>query len=162
MNPEVRSPLWRSAPHFLLILLNLTIPTGCQSVGQNKTAQVEKISLPPIEGIVTRLEDEVRDLPNGQIAWSTYWKTCWQAYPDAKAYEVEVTTMEGASPKLRRQDGLCHRIQLAAGNNPKSQGLLGRKMLINLQVGQLAFRYRAVVEENRFSEWSPVIRVREP
>ena len=135
---------------------------GCHLLGQPENARLNKTSLPPIDGFVTTLEDEVRDLPDGQIAWSTYWKTCWTAYPDADLYEIEVTTMEGASPKLRRQKGPCHRIEIAAGNNPKAQGLLGRKMLINLQVGQLAFRYRAVLDEDRFSAWSPVIMVREP
>ena len=161
-NGKNQSSSWGLGSRFLVILLSLAVFNSCQWLDQNEETAAKKVSLPSVDGMTTTLEDEVRDLPNGQIAWSTYSKTCWNAYPDAEVYEIEVTTMEGTSPKLRRQKGSCHRLQIVAGRNAKSEGLLNRKTLIGLQTGQLAFRYRAVLDEGRFSEWSPVVMVREP
>lgn len=114
---------------------------------------------PPVEEIVATLEDEVRELPSKRIAWSTYWKLCWQGYPGAKAYELQTLTSEGASPKLRRQSDRCFRLQVAAGQNHKSQGLFNRKAILSLQASQLAYRVRAVLDDNFVSEWSGDIAV---
>lgn len=101
----------------------------------------------------------MRDLPGGRIAWSTYWKLCWAEYPGAKGYELQTLTSEGISAKLRRQSERCFRIEAAANENEKSQGLLNREVLLALQSGQLAYRVRAVLEEGRASEWSPPMAV---
>ena len=113
----------------------------------------------PVSGLESRLEDVVKDLPGGRIHWSTYWKLCWQAYPGAAAYELQAATSEGVSPMLRRQAGRCFRIEAAAGENPKSQGLLKRELLLKLQSAQLGYRVRAVLEQDRFSDWSRIVPV---
>ena len=110
--------------------------------------------LPAMMGLVASLEDEVRDLPNGQIAWSTYWKLCWDNYPNAEAYELQTMTGEGATRRLRRQSERCFSLQAAAGENSKAQGLLNRALQLALQQGQLAYRVRAVRKDGRMSEWS--------
>lgn len=119
----------------------------------------QQVVAPPVGEIVATLEDEVRELPSKRIAWSTYWKLCWQSYPGAKAYELQPLTSEGASPKLRRQSDRCFRLQAAAGQNHKSQGLFNRKAILSLQASQLAYRVRAVLDDNFVSEWSPDIAV---
>jgi hypothetical protein len=118
-------------------------------------------AFPPVTGLVATLEDEVRELPGDRMAWSTYWKLCWDVYPQATAYELQVVTGEGSSPKLRRQSERCFRLQAAAGENEKSQGLVNRAMLLVLQAGQLAYRVRAVFSNGRVSAWSLAMAVGE-
>jgi hypothetical protein len=110
-------------------------------------------------GLVATLEDDVRELPRARIAWSTYWKLCWKHHPAATAYELQAITGEGASPSLRHQAERCLRLQTAAGNNPKSQGLLYRDLLLQLKAGQLGYRVRAALGEGRVSEWSRPVAV---
>ncbi len=117
--------------------------------------------LPPPSGMKMTLEDEVRDLPDGRIAWSTYWKLCWEPYAGAVAYEMQTLTGEGTSRKLRRQHDTCLRIEAAAGENAKEKGLVNRDLLLALQSGQLAYRIRAVLDGDRVSEWSSVMMVGE-
>ncbi|WP_143435002.1 hypothetical protein [Hymenobacter roseosalivarius] len=59
----------------------------------------------PVSGLVTTLHDEVKPMPGGQISWSTHWQLCWNTYPGAQAYELQVMTDEGTSPRLRRLPG---------------------------------------------------------
>ena len=155
------------APRFILPLAALLgillsacdTPSGVQQV-VNPSVE-DKVVNPPVEDIIATLEDEVQDLPGKRIAWSTYWKLCWQSYPAAKAYELQTLTGEGVSPKLRRQSDRCFRIQAAANENQKSLGLFNRKVMLLLQKGQLAYRVRAVLNEKLVSEWSPAMAVGE-
>ena len=101
----------------------------------------------------------MHELPGDRTAWSTYWKLCWDLYPQATAYELQTVTGEGNSPKLRRQSERCFRIEAAGGENEKSQGLVNRTMLLLLQAGQLAYRVRAVFSNGRVSAWSPAMAV---
>jgi len=125
--------------------------TACSSAPSTAAPQVAPRT---VSGLVSTLEDEVRDLPDGQIAWSTYWKLCWDEYPGAQGYEMQTMTSEGRSPKLRRLSGRCFRLQAAAGENPKTAGLMNRELQLKLQEGQLGYRVRAVLADNRVSEWS--------
>jgi hypothetical protein len=109
---------------------------------------------PPVSGLETTLEDVTQDLPGGRIRWTTYWRLCWTEYPRAQAYELQAQTIEGEAPGLRRQSSRCLRIEVAAGENDKSQGFLNRELLLTLQSARLAYRVRAVLDTNRFSEWS--------
>jgi hypothetical protein len=109
-----------------------------------------------VSGLVTTLEDEVRDLPNGQIAWSTYWKLCWDAYAGAQEYELGPMTGEGGGRRLVRQAGTCLRIEVAKGQNAKAQGLFNRDLMLASLSGQLAYRVRAVLGDGRVSQWSPL------
>ncbi len=130
--------------------------TGCSHSSSTAAPQVAPRT---VSGLVTTLEDEVRDLPDGQIAWSTYWKLCWDEYPGAQGYELQTMTGEGRSPKLRRQSGRCFRLQAAAGENQKTAGLVNRELQLKLQEGQLGYRVRAVLADNRVSEWSVTMPV---
>lgn len=116
---------------------------------------------PPVRGLVATLEDEVHDLPGERMAWATYWTLCWERYPGALAYELETLTGEGASPKLRRQREPCVRIEVVKGKNARQQGFVNREVLLALASGQLAYRVRAVLDNNRVSEWSPPVAVGE-
>ncbi len=144
-------------PRFALFVVGLVSALLLTSCGSPSRAP--KAALPPPTGMVATLEDEVRDLPNGRIAWSTYWKLCWEKYPGAKAYELQTVTSEGTSPKLRRLSEPSFRIEVAAGENEKSEGFVNREIQLALQSGQLAYRVRAVLDDNRFSEWSPLMTV---
>ena len=115
----------------------------------------------PIQEMVATLEDEVRDLPEQRIAWSTFWKLCWEEYPGASGYELELLTSEGVSPELRRQSARCFRIEVASGENKRKEGLAHRDIQLALQKGQLACRVRAVFDAGRVSEWSPPVVVGE-
>lgn len=114
---------------------------------------------PPVTGVVTMLEDEVRALPGQRIAWATYWTLCWDAYPGARAYELQALTGEGAAPLLRRQRERCWRLEAAAGENAQAQGLHNREFLLALQAGQLAYRVRAILAGDRVSAWSVPLAV---
>ncbi|MBU7581718.1 MAG: hypothetical protein KAF91_02185 [Nostoc sp. TH1S01] len=114
---------------------------------------------PPVTGLVTTLSDEVEELPADLIRWSTYWQMCWEAYPDAKEYELQTVLVEGKSPKLKRQSDRCFRLQAASNENQKSQGLLNRELILLMHKIQLGYRVRAVLDNNRVSEWSSVMAV---
>lgn len=114
---------------------------------------------PPLQNLSGTLEDEIRDLPNDRIAWSTFWKLCWDNDPDANAYELQTLTSEGSSETLRRQNANCFRIEAAAGENKKSDGLRNRQLQLALQSSQLAYRVRAVLNDGRVSEWSQSLSV---
>ncbi|WP_242051706.1 hypothetical protein [Nostoc sp. FACHB-280] len=114
---------------------------------------------PPVTGLVSTLSDEVEELPEDLIRWSTYWQMCWEAYPEAKEYELQKVLVEGKSPKLQRQSDRCFRIQAASNENQKSQGLLNRELILLMHKIQLGYRVRAVLAQNRVSEWSPVMSV---
>ncbi|MDQ3255131.1 MAG: hypothetical protein M3R15_14710 [Acidobacteriota bacterium] len=139
----------------MAVLICALLAASCGSPSSTPSTQTTPVRPPPtVQGLSATLEDEVRDVDNGRIKWSTYWKLCWDEYPKAQAYELQVMTSEGTSPKLRRQTDRCFRIEAAAGINDKSQGLLNRDQLLGLQLGQLAYRVRAVLDDDRFSEWS--------
>lgn len=112
--------------------------------------------LPAMGGFSASLVDEVRDLPGHRIAWRTYWTLCWDAYPAARGYELQAMTSEGGSVRPKAVDGPCHRLEVAADENPKAEGLRARDLQLALQSGQLAYRVRAVLADGRTSPWSPV------
>lgn len=114
---------------------------------------------PPLTGLVSTLSNEVKELPEERISWSTYWQLCWQPYPGAKEYELQALTMGGKSPKLERQSDRCLRIQAASNQNKKSQGLLNRELILAMHSAELGYRVRAVLDGNRVSEWSDVMAV---
>lgn len=118
-----------------------------------------QIVKPPLTGLVSTLSNEVKELPEERISWSTYWQLCWQPYPGAKEYELQAVTMEGKSPKLERQSDRCLRIQAASNQNKKSQGLLNRELILAMHSAELGYRVRAVLDGNRVSEWSDVMAV---
>jgi hypothetical protein len=66
------------------------------TAGWGRPGAAQEGALPPVEGLVATLEDVVRDLPGERIAWATYWKLCWAAYPEVTAYELQTLTVEGA------------------------------------------------------------------
>lgn len=143
---------------FLILLLTLMgmLVNGCNQQSP------PPIASRPVQGIVATLEDKVQELPNQRIAWSTYWKLCWDKYPEAIGYELQTVTGEGKSPKLRQQTSRCFLLQTAAGNNKKSQGLLNRDAILSFQAAQLSYRVRAVLKGDRKSQWSPAWSVGEP
>lgn len=113
-----------------------------------------EITSAELHGLKATLEDRVRDLPGGRIAWNTYWHLCWDAYPGASGYELAVNTGEGASPKLRQLHDRCFHLEVAAGENERSLSLYNRKALLAMQAGQLAYRVRVVLPGNRAGQWS--------
>ncbi len=118
-----------------------------------------QIVQPPVTGLVSTLSDEVEELPAQLVRWSTYWQLCWEAYPEAEAYELQKVLVDGKSPKLKRQSDRCFRIQAASNENQKSQGLLNRDLILLMHKIQLGYRVRAVLDNNRVSEWSQVMAV---
>jgi hypothetical protein len=118
--------------------------------------------LPAMGGFVATLADEVRDLPKHRIAWRTYWTLCWDAYPEARGYELQAVTSEGGSLRPKAVDGRCHRIEVAANENRKSEGLRTRDLQLALQSGQLAYRVRALLADGRTSNWSPLFGAGKP
>ncbi|AFZ25618.1 hypothetical protein Cylst_3471 [Cylindrospermum stagnale PCC 7417] len=134
-------------------------PGLINSVTADITSNQPQVVQPPVTGLVSTLSDEVKELPTQLINWSTYWQLCWEPYPEAKEYELQTVLMEGKSPKLQRQSDRCFRIQAASNENQKSQGLLNRELILLTHQIQLGYRVRAVLDDNRVSEWSPVMAV---
>lgn len=118
--------------------------------------------LPAVSGFVATLADEVRDLPKRRIAWRTYWTLCWDAYPEASGYELQAVTSEGGSLRPKAVDGRCHRLEVAADENRKAEGLRTRDLQLALQSGQLAYRVRALLADGRTSTWSPLFPAGKP
>jgi len=123
------------------------------------SANQPEVLQPPVTGLVSTLSDEVEELPAQMIRWSTYWQLCWEPYPEAKEYELQTVLVEGKSPKLKRQSDRCFRLQAASNENQKSQGLLNRELILLMHKIQLGYRVRAVLDNNRVSEWSQVMAV---
>lgn len=117
---------------------------------------------PPVQHLAAELEDEVHDLPGEEIRWSTYWRLCWANYDGASGYELQALTSEGASDKLRHQSERCFRLEVAAGQNPKTQGLLNHDLQLAMRSSQLAYRVRTVFADGRSSEWSRPLSVANP
>lgn len=143
----------RSAAISLLLLLLAT------AVGCHKPAAVAASATSTVQGLKATLEDEVQDLPEGRIRWSTYWQLCWDAAPAAVAYELQAATAEGNARQVRRVTEHCFRLQAAAGENKRAQGLLNRALQLALQAGQLAYRVRAVHQDGSRTEWSRPLAV---
>lgn len=93
------------------------------------------------------------------MAWTTYWKLRWNAYPGAQGYELETLTGEGVSRKLRRQTETCFRLDIAKGQNEKAKGLFNRELMLASIAGQMAYRVRATLDGNRATQWSPLLEV---
>jgi hypothetical protein len=138
-----------------LCLLLLAILSGCGASGPPQIVQ------PPVSGLTATLSDAVRDLPGDRIAWTTSWQLCWAPYPAATAYELQPVTGEGTATHLLRQKETCFRQEAAQGENAKADGLVNRDLLVKLQIGQLAYKVRAVLSGNRVSAWSPPAAVGE-
>lgn len=134
-------------------------PGFIEPVTVDITSYQPQVVEPPVTGLVSTLSDEVEELPQELIRWSTYWQFCWEPYPEAKVYELQTVLMEGKSPKLQRQSDRCFHLQAASNENLKSQGLLNRDLILLVHKTQLAYRVRAVLDNNRVSEWSPVVAV---
>ncbi|BAT54500.1 hypothetical protein NOS3756_34710 [Nostoc sp. NIES-3756] len=132
---------------------------GSSSLAADISSNQSEVIQPPVTGLVSTLSDEVEELPSDLIRWSTYWQLCWEPYPEAKEYELQTVLVEGKSPKLKRQSDRCFRIQAASNENQKSQGLLNRELILLMHKIQLGYRVRAVLDDNRVSEWSPVMAV---
>jgi len=113
-----------------------------------------QIVAPAVGGLAATLEDGVRDLPDGQIIWTTHWKLCWEPYAGALEYELEPMTGEGTRRRLLHQAGPCYRIEVAKGQNAKAQGLFNRDLMLASVSGGLAYRVRAVLGNGRVSQWS--------
>jgi hypothetical protein len=126
-----------------------------------KAAKQATVS-PPVQNLTATLEDEIHDLPDGEIEWTTYWHLCWTNYKGASEYELQAVTSEGASDKLRHQTERCFRLDIAGGKNPKAQGLFNRKLQLAIRSSELSYRVRAVLADGRgWSEWSKALSVGE-
>jgi hypothetical protein len=160
-------PLWRKgcAAALVLAVFGLALTCGVMSfrwvdtpfpgffVMANRV--VTSVSLPhwPV-ALRNHIYQQAVVAVNSRLAWSTYWKLCWEEYPGATAYELQALTGEGGARKLRRQRERCFRIEAAKGENEKTQGLANRDLLLALQAGQLAYRVRAALNDHRVSAWS--------
>jgi hypothetical protein len=157
-------PLLRLGCLRLIVLLTLIFGLvlsldDSSSLAADISSNQSQVVQPPITGLVTTLSDEVEELPSDLIRWSTYWQMCWEPYPEAKEYELQKVLVDGASPKLQHQSDRCFRLQAASNENLKSQGLLNREVILLMHKVQLGYRVRAVLDNNRVSEWSEVMAV---
>lgn len=148
----------------LILGLDVSSSIAAQQVDQpgyieSVNSQSPQVVQPPVTGLVSTLSDEVKESTTNLINWSTYWNLCWETYPGAKEYELQKVLVDGESPDLQRQSDRCFRLQAASNENLKSQGLLNRDLILLVHKTQLAYRVRAVLEDNRVSEWSPVMAV---
>jgi len=146
-----------NSAHLLAVLASLVLTAACGKKPERK----ETVS-PPVQHLAARLEDEVHDLPSERIEWSTYWRLCWDDYEGARGYELQALTAEGASSKLEHQSEHCFRLEVAKGENFKTQGLMNRDLQLATQSSQLAYRVRAVLAGGRASEWSKPLPVGKP
>ena len=145
--------------HATTVPANILPQSGTPTPTQRNPAPTESPKIIPssLTGLVASLEDETTDLPEGKMAWTTFWKLCWKDYPEATEYELETFTGEGSAKKLRRQAATCFRVEVAKVKNEKSKGFFNRELMLASISGQLAYRVRAVLSENRVTLWSPLM-----
>ena len=112
-------------------------------------------SLPAAPGGLTRsLQDVRRPSGRGRIAWSTEWKLCGKPVAGAKHYEKRLLTSEGAPRKPERINTTCFRVEAAAGENPSSEGLPRRDLMLSMQAAQSAIQIRAVFPDGHTTAWT--------
>lgn len=99
---------------------------------------------------------------SGGGAWSIYWTLCWDAFPRALDYEVQVMTSEGVSPILRRQPERCLSIEVAAGDDIRAEGLASPSVQLAVQGSQLAYRVRARLFDEQRTPWSQAFAAGQP
>lgn len=109
---------------------------------------------PPPAGFVRTLEDETRAAAPGRVAWSTYWKLCWDPVATARHYEIRLVTSEGAPRTPKHLVATCYRIEAAAGENPVGEGMPKRELMLSMQAAQAALQVRAVFADGRATAWS--------
>jgi len=153
-NASIKGPEFLSAVAIFTFLLSAA---ACGTKAEKQAAVA-----PPVQNLTATLEDEVHDLPDGEIRWTTYWRFCWADYEGASEYELQALTSEGASDKLRHQTERCFRLEVAGGKNPKAQGLLHRDLQLAIRSSELSYRVRAVLAGGRSSEWSKPVSVGQP
>jgi hypothetical protein len=96
------------------------------------------------------------------VAWTTSWRLCWDAYAGARAYELQASTPEGPSRRIRRQAGRCFELEVAAGSGPRRGWRAERRVQLAVGAGQVAYRVRAVLDAPRVSGWSRSVDVGVP
>jgi hypothetical protein len=89
------------------------------------------------------------------MAWSTYWKLCWEAPAGAKYYELRLITSEGAPRQFKRLNETCYRIEVAAGQNPPREGFPRRDLMLAMQAAQASVQIRAVLADDTRTAWTP-------
>ena len=114
---------------------------------------------PKLTGLRATLEDEVLDMPDGQLQWRTFWVLSWDEFPGAESYDLQVITAEGRSPKLRSLTEPRYRIEAAKGLNPKADGFVKRDIQLALHAGQLGVTVRAHFPGDRAGAWSETFDV---
>jgi hypothetical protein len=124
------------------------------AAGQRADAGGNPSALDPPSGFVAKLTREVRPLSGERIAWSTEWRLCWSRYPGADYYELETLTGEGASPRLSRRGGRCLGLEVAAGENRRSEGFRLEQSQLVQSSSLLSYRVRAQLGGGRVSSWS--------
>lgn len=154
---QARFPKWGLRLALILALVLPVLLLGVVWLSWPREAVAET----PVSGFAATLHDDVQELPEGRVAWSTEWRLCWAPYPRARGYEVQVVTGEGPSPRLLEQPGTCLDLEVAAGDNRRAEGLRGRDAQLLMQAGQLGYRVRAVLPRGRVSAWSPQLAVGE-
>ncbi|MFN0026056.1 MAG: hypothetical protein ACKV2O_02555 [Acidimicrobiales bacterium] len=107
-----------------------------------------------VQGFKASIGDEVVPVSGGKIRWETRWQLCWDVYPAATAYELQVVTSEGSSTKSTRQSDPCVSLQIAAGENDAAQGMLNRDLIVATTAGHVGYRVRAILGEDTVSSWS--------
>ena len=137
-----------------VIVLALLLAAACGRKAEKRVSVA-----PPVQNLSATLEDVVHELSGEKIEWSTYWRLCWSDYEGVSEYQLQALTSEGASDKLRRQSERCFRLEVAAGENPKTQGLRNRDLQLAMRSSELAYRVRAVLADGQFSEWSKPLSV---
>lgn len=111
--------------------------------------------LPPAPGGLQRsLQDHTRRSGPGRMAWSTTWSLCWQPVAGAAHYEVRLLTAEGASRTPRRVADTCYRVEAAAGENPRADGMPRRALMLAMQSAQSSVGVRAVFADGRVTDWT--------
>ena len=143
------------------VLTAVTVLALLLAAACGRKAQQRVSVAPPVQNLSATLDDEIHELSGEKIKWSTSWRLCWADYKGVSEYQLQALTSEGASDKLRRQSERCFRVEVAAGENPKTQGLLNRDLQVAMRSSELAYRVRAVLGDGQFSEWSKPLSVGE-
>ena len=148
---------------FLLVIGLAAFAGGAGAVGAYRAAMAPRPTPAPlvdsrsVENFRVAITTTATPTSGERVTWSSTWTLCWDPFPGAVAYEVQAMTSESASTRIKRVDGPCFSVELAAGDDLAQEVIEKRDVQLAVQRSHLAYRVRATLGGDIVTTWSPAI-----
>ena len=116
----------------------------------------------PVSALSAVLEDDVHEYASkgkAQLRWQTFWVLNWASVEGATHYEIRYKTSEGTSRKVKTVQRPPFRLEVAKGDNAKTQGLLARQVQLDTIGSLLSAQVVARLANGETTPASPWLQV---